>query len=103
MTSELTQEDYVLHTGPTATDTEQKTMVSVLVIEHRYGSDITAFHSDADATAYLAGWVRDWWSELIERRSSAPAEPPEDDTEAISLYFELHGDETYRRDIVTVR
>lgn len=100
MTTELTQDDYVLHTGPTATT--QKTVVSVLVIEHRRGSEISVFHSDTDADTYLAGWVRDWWSEVAER-GTAPAEPPTDDTEAIRIYFEAHDDETYYRDIVTVR
>ncbi|WP_347956040.1 hypothetical protein [Gordonia aichiensis] len=98
MTSELTQDDYVLHT---TADADQKTVVSVLVIEHRRGSDISVFGFDADADTYLAGWVRDWWSEVAERHR--PAEPPTDDTEAIKFYFEAHDDETYYRDIVTVR
>ncbi|KJR10542.1 hypothetical protein [Gordonia sihwensis] len=102
MTTELTQDDYVLYTGPMTIEADQKTVVSVLVIEHRFGSDISVFHSDADADTYLAGWVRDWWLEVAES-GAAPAEPPTDDTEAISMYFELHGNDTYYRDIVTVR
>lgn len=74
--------------------------IHMVVWEHRHGVDISAHSSEELARKHVAEIARKWWSEARERepRSSLeplPEAPPEDDWEAIQLYFSARdGDES---------
>lgn len=70
-------------------------VVWVLHIEHRFGHDASVFRSEAGAKAAVAGFVRQWWHELADYDDRLPTEPPDDDQQAVDLYFEVHHDESY--------
>lgn len=76
--------------------------VWVLTIDHRHGSDTTVHRSEAGARKWLAGYVREWWDDAVVR-GGAPAEPPEDDDEAVELYFDTVTDELFTLELVVVR
>ena len=67
----------------------------VLTITHRHGDDITVHDDRAGAMEHLAEFARRWWHEILDYdgwiaepgEPAAPGEPPEDDAEAIGLYF----------------
>ncbi len=70
--------------------------VWVLTVDHRHGQDMWVHETEAGAKGSLAGYVREWWSELTGRwdaREDLPAEAPDDDDEAIATYFENVDDE----------
>ena len=70
-------------------------IVWVLTIEHRHGHDTSVHQSEDGARNWLAEYVREWWNDggwLDDEQ------PPEDDSEAIDLYFEKVGDEYYSLD-----
>jgi hypothetical protein len=69
----------------------------VLLLDHRYGTDLSLCGSYAEARAALVAYVRYWWKDEI------PDEPaPASDEEAVARYFELLEDEDYRIEAVTV-
>jgi hypothetical protein len=71
----------------------------VLTISHRHGDDISVHGSQAEATGTLAEFARYWWEEITAGTGRAcpgvTAPPPEDDEEAIRIYFEHQHDESY--------
>lgn len=67
----------------------------VLTITHRQGDDITVHADRAGAMKELATSARRWWHEIRDcdgrvaapGEPAAPNEPPQDDGEAIRIYF----------------
>lgn len=62
----------------------------VLTISHRHGDNTTLHPTEAAAHAALAEFARRWWTE-----TGMPAGPPDDDEEAVRLYFERQEAEGY--------
>jgi hypothetical protein len=73
--------------------------VWVLAIDHRHGTDITAYGSEEAARSALAAYVDQWWEELADR-DAGTLEPPDDRDEMIDNYFEAAAEwsepESYR-------
>lgn len=59
-------------------------MIHILIIDHRHGRDVFAGQTREAARSRLASWARDNW--VIEQ---IPGDIPEDDDQAIELYFEV--------------
>lgn len=71
----------------------EKVEVHGVVIEHRYGTDAMVFRSEEEAWAQLVDWVKHWWS--TEFAQTDDIVRPEDDSEAVRMYFEHTQDESY--------
>ncbi len=71
--------------------------VTVLAIQHEYGSTVEAYASYELAEAALYSWVKEYWSQV----GDLPI--PEDRKEAIELYFESSQDESYDLEEVSVQ
>lgn len=67
------------------------TPVAVLAIDHRYGTDISAYTDRAAALKSLAEFVANWWDE-VAGREDAPDTMPSDIGEAIDIYFDISPD-----------
>lgn len=85
-------------TTPQATpSTEPDTYV--LTISHRHGDDTTLHPNKKAAHAALAEFARQWWHEITDYDGRADpgvtGPPPEDDDEAIQIYFEHQDGESY--------
>lgn len=66
--------------------------VVILTIDHRHGTDVSAYRTHDGASKAVAAYVKDWWNDL-SRWTDDPPELPKDDNEAISLYFDIMEDE----------
>jgi hypothetical protein len=67
--------------------------VWVLGISHRHGYDTYVCASDTLAYFQLTSYVHGWWDEVLDDDGAVLSEPPEDDEEAIRLYFQTNEDE----------
>lgn len=71
----------------------------VLTVSHRHGVNASVHGSEAEATRELAEFARTWWEEITAGTGRAcpgvTIPPPEDDGEAIRIYFEHQHDESY--------
>ncbi|WP_155832265.1 hypothetical protein [Gordonia alkanivorans] len=61
----------------------------------------TVHTTPASATSELARYVRRYWDEVAEFRG-VPADAPSDDDDAIGIYFDVHGSESYTLTIAAV-
>lgn len=60
--------------------------VYVAIYEHRHGTDVNVFDSEAKALAWRAEIARDCWKEFLD-------EPmPEDEEEVCRVYWEVAGE-----------
>lgn len=64
-----------------------KDTVTVLILEHKHGSDAYVFRAEADAKRKLIGFVRDWWD-----ADGPDTDIPDDDDAAIAEYFKVSGE-----------
>lgn len=64
------------------------------VIEHDSGTNVSVHTSRPAAIANVAAFAREWWNEVAEF-DDVPDEAPEDDMEAIAVYFEAQESEFY--------
>jgi hypothetical protein len=62
--------------------------VHVLTHEHRCGSTLLVYTSEAGAHKALATIAREFWDEAREYEEALPTNPPDDDETAVCLYFE---------------
>ncbi|MFI9591138.1 hypothetical protein [Nonomuraea sp. NPDC052265] len=78
--------------------------VTVWVLHHdtdaRTTGEVTVHASRQEAVAHLAGEIRDTWHRVTdEEDAEVPDTPPDDDEEAVELYFKIRrrqeGDESY--------
>jgi hypothetical protein len=84
-------------TSSSSSSTLTATKVWVLAIEHRHGMNIGVYTDRAALdNGLLAYVIREWHDECEE-------EPPEDNEEMITRYFELVDDESYCASEVEVK
>ena len=70
----------------------------VAVINHRHGTDVDVFASEAGARKYLLDFAKDWWSEVAEEDEPMPS-----DDELVMVYFARQaGNESYVLDYMKV-
>jgi hypothetical protein len=73
--------------------------VWVLAIDHRHGTDITAYPTEDAATDALADYARKCWEEVADP-DAGTMEPPEGRDDLIGCYFEAASEwsepESYR-------
>jgi hypothetical protein len=62
----------------------------VTTVEHKHGTNVSAFTTEELARADLAAFAREWWND-----TGLDDEPPTDDNEAIEDYFDAVSDEFY--------
>ena len=65
---------------------------AVVTIEHKHGTNVSVHPNRESAVAEAARFVREWWDEVAI--ASEMDEPPEDNEEAVNLYFDVHESET---------
>jgi hypothetical protein len=68
------------------------------IVSHRHGIDHFMAGSHDGIRRKVARYVADNWDEAKELDETLPADPPEDDSEAISAYFDTqsnHGGGEY--------
>jgi hypothetical protein len=62
-----------------------------VVLDHEYGLNATVHTSHTTALAYAAKFVRDYWHEVAGGSTfegeDVPPDAPDDDAEAVRLYF----------------
>lgn len=83
--------------------TIRSTPVYVLQVDHKYGEDTTVHLSEDAAKDTLYAWVQGYWEEVAGRVGhdedgrgyDVPDQPPANRDEAIQVYFEAHGRESY--------
>lgn len=75
--------------------------VTVQSISHRHGTDLAVYATAAAAHAALATWARTYWNE-VAAEPYVPGVAPDDDDEAVDLYFELHQGESYDSNVTRV-
>ncbi len=66
---------------------------SVLIINHRYGTNVSVHTSHATALAAAAKFARSWWGDAVHSSGQhdmpeVPTRPPADDDETVSIYFD---------------
>ena len=78
--------------------------VWTLTIDHRHGTDVRVFRSEAAARTALAAFARQWWpgERGEDARYSDANFAALDDAEAIDEYFREVGDECFAIDFVRV-
>jgi hypothetical protein len=67
---------------------KNKSMVWVLVINHRHGTDIDVFATEDLARESLLEYVTDWWSEVGGTQPTSPYQ-------AVDRYFQTVDGEWY--------
>lgn len=86
------------------------TTATLLAIHTRHGTDY-CLHAHYDKAAeHLAAYVREYWHEVSGMVADGlmgsiviPEEAPEDNDEAVSMYFDAHPDEHYDMEPVEIQ
>jgi DNA-binding winged helix-turn-helix (wHTH) protein len=65
-------------------------MVWVLMIEHKHGGGVSLHMTRHGAEHAAAEYAREWWG---DRPEGAPEQPPDNDGECHSAYFDTHMEE----------
>jgi hypothetical protein len=65
---------------------------TVLSIEHEHGENVSVHTTSEGANAAAAKFAREWWHQIVGQ-ADVPDEAPEDDAEAVSIYFDAQDGE----------
>jgi hypothetical protein len=69
--------------------------VYVLLIHHPHYITTLVYSTPEKAFQAVVEYVRNGWNECYTRRTDYPETPPDDDIEAVKMYFECSTDEWY--------
>lgn len=75
--------------------------VHVVIYEHRHGQDVTVHATPEGAERRKVGLAREYWDE-VAGRDGCPETAPEDDAEAVGLYFDTHPSESISSTVVEI-
>lgn len=68
--------------------------LTILTIQQKHETTASIHRTPEGAEAELARYVRKYWRE-VSGYGGAPVDAPQDDDEAIDIYFETHDEESY--------
>lgn len=81
----------------TSTDpSTERESVTVVTIDHRHGTTVSAHRTEAGAQRVLREHVETWWHELADEPGPVPDSP----SAAIDEYFTRHPSDFYTTEVV---